>query len=191
MSTPINLQKPLNVNGQDVYPQTTVQQVLMPDGRRLNTVFEEEWELLEKNTLTADVKVLDRSKSSDGTPYNLKALKILVTSPIGSTVATLYLKVFDNVEDEYNNFMLELGTASYAATNNPSTAIFQIIPFAKQYISIASSGSYNSTQAVLQQKNLYGCTASTDTPIKRFRLNRHDYTNMLSGTVIEIWGVRA
>ena len=41
MSNPINLQKPLKVDGQSVYPPTSVQQVIMPDGRRLNAVLDE------------------------------------------------------------------------------------------------------------------------------------------------------
>lgn len=40
MSNPINLEKPLIVGGQPVYPPTTAQQVLMPDGTRLNAYLE-------------------------------------------------------------------------------------------------------------------------------------------------------
>ena len=37
MPNPINLQKPLQLNGESVYPLTSAKQVLMPDGTRLDT----------------------------------------------------------------------------------------------------------------------------------------------------------
>jgi hypothetical protein len=40
MSNPINLQKPLTIGGQGIYPPTTAQQVIMPDGTRLNAAIE-------------------------------------------------------------------------------------------------------------------------------------------------------
>ena len=40
MANPINLKSPLKLNGEPVYPPTSVQQVIMPDGRRLNAVLD-------------------------------------------------------------------------------------------------------------------------------------------------------
>ena len=41
MANPINLQKPLEIGGQPIYPPTTAQQVVMPDGTRLNAYLEQ------------------------------------------------------------------------------------------------------------------------------------------------------
>lgn len=152
----------------------------------------DKFELLESFTFSTGMKVFDRSSEPNGTPYNLKGLKILYTSAVGQTVAYLSLKIFDYVGDKYDDFIMEAMTSCYASNSGQlSTALFQILPIAGQYSVIASSNTWNNQQVVQCPKNNFGVTVPTSTLIKRFRLNLHTYDNMVEGTKIEIWGVRA
>jgi len=95
MSTPKNLQKPLNIDGQPIYPQTTGQQVIMEDGRRLNAWLEEG-----KYTLVHDVTTTEDLNGLTLELDNVKKVYISVTTPQGLDISG-YLTVNNYIQFVY------------------------------------------------------------------------------------------
>ena len=148
------------------------------------------WEQLDYFILGEDTTKATRSQYSDGTEYNLSAVKVIakffypLTLTIGSRV-DLY-----NGSKQIASIVLTINTDTRDNPSYHSTGIYQAKPVSGLYEFIGAKGNQGGEMTTTYQPNANFQNVSTDNKITRVDIC--SWLNVLpAGTAIEIYGVRA
>jgi hypothetical protein len=150
-----------------------------------------EWVKIESFTTTENVLSIERTAEPDGTPYNLTALKIRVASPPGQAGG-----IYDISIDDENGRIVGVVSTCYG---NPdananwyrSSVMAMFLPMFGQYLPMISSGGQGMNQTWNGANNALGLTESTKRRIKRVEFHIYSNIELVAGSEVEIWGVRA
>ena len=146
-----------------------------------------QWELLEKITLRAAASSVERTFA-----FELRALKVLFQAGTSQAQGTLHW-----VCSTSGGTQVLSGTAPCTASSamtSPITrtyACFQALPCFGQYLCLSASGSTGTPlAAVLPADNAFQ-TVDCSQKIGQFVLTIDTNVRIASGTMVELWGVRA
>ena len=184
MSTPINMKKPLKLNGQDVYPPTTSQQVLMKDGRRLDAWLEgEKYELIASVVTTEEINTLNITTGNDGNNYALKKAIFEIVVPAATATKPFVLFV---------NNMYALYSAKVVDTKNKQTFLCVDIVngrlLATHYGCTGISNSGQDDGGMLYYPVRFSSAADN---IYHFQVYGVNSAVLPVGTTVKIWGIKA
>lgn len=149
------------------------------------------WVKIESFTTTENILSIERTAEPDGTPYDLTALKIRVASPPGQAKGTYDV----SVDDENGRIIGVVSTCYENAASNAnwyrSTVMAMFLPMSGHYLPMISSGGQGGTQTWAGANNALGLTESTKRHIKRVEFHIYSNIELVAGSEVEIWGVRA
>ncbi len=148
--------------------------------------------LIESLILTEAVTTFERNSEPDGTPYNLIALKVIVKFIPGQTSGGFYFYGF-NGSGKYivsgASGVIQMPSAG-SASSYRSTAVADVKPLFGLYDCTISQGYQGNAMAVTRAANGAYQLSSTQSKIAKFNFYIYN-TEMISGTEIAIYGVRA
>jgi hypothetical protein len=149
------------------------------------------WVKIDSFKTTENILSIERTAEPDGTPYDLTALKIRVASPPGQVEGTYDV----SVEDE-NGLITQVTNPCYenSASNADwyrSTMMAMFLPMSGHYLPMISSGSQGAPQSWGGANNALGLTESTERHIKKLNFRIYSNIELVAGSEVEIWGVRA
>lgn len=146
-------------------------------------------------TTTEDMLTFERTAEPDGTPYNLRAIKVIVKTPPGQKSGVYDWRCFDYVGTNTGDYFINglcacLSTESYTVDWHRATAVFVAKPQFGLYDCCSLYGGQGGVMAYCGPANGSSQTVSTDKTIKRFWFMIYDKKPLISGSEIKIWGVR-
>lgn len=151
------------------------------------------WELIEEITIEEEgVMSFTRRTEPDGTPYDLRAIKVVITYPGSKNSGLFDLKCYNNSSP---NVLLNVIVAhlknSYTDDNYRSSAVFAASPKFGIYNAYGLYGSQGVPMAYGGPTNVRYQTVPATKKINAFSLAIYDKLPLDVGTSIEIYGVRA
>lgn len=154
-----------------------------------------QWELLEQGTLTSGALQFERTADADGTPYALRAIKVLFSAASNQASGTIVWNCWTTDADtgEYKKLLGCESTfiKNALAYSARSRAAFLAVPLFGQYLCFAWSGAQGSAmQPTLAANNLYQA-ADAHKPITKLTLALQESGTIASGAEFTIWGIRA
>ena len=173
------------------YKAQTLTEAQKAQARANLGVDDAEWVKIESFKTTENILSIERTAGPDGTPYDLLALKIRVASPPGQAKGTYDI----SIDDEKGRIIGVVSPCYENKADNAnwyrSTVIAMFLPMCGQYLPMISSGSQGATQTWGGANNAAGLTESTARHIKKVECHIYNNIEIVAGSEVEIWGVRA